>query len=212
MSTFTKTNRWMAGAALLALIVAGSTACGSDDPESSRTLETDTTASTEVTEPTDEDTAGPGGEQGQDPATQGGAQSATQGGGGGVPSGGGQQGGGQPGGGQAGGGGGAPQAAAPVITSFEHPDTVDCHNGNFQYFTMRWSTTGADSVTISIDGPGIYDTYGPSGETGLPFSCDTPHTFLLTAHGPGGTTSREVTLHGRNVQGSSDPEDVMDQQ
>ena len=56
-------------------------------------------------------------------------------------------------------------------------------------------------VTISIDGPGIYKTYGPTGSDSLPFSCSSPHTFLLTAYGhDGSTVSHSITLHPRNVQ------------
>jgi hypothetical protein len=130
-------------------------------------------------------------------------------------SGGGQTGGGQTGGGQTGGqtGGGSPTptnppaAAAPVINSFETPENIDCHNGNFQEFTATWSTTNAVNVTISIDGPGVYDTYGPNGEASLPFNCSSSHTFLLTAHGSDGqTATRSVTLAPRNVQGATTEE------
>lgn len=124
-------------------------------------------------------------------------------------SGGGSTGGSAGGGGSTGGTGGgqAPATPAPVIVSFTTPESIDCHNGSFQTFTASWSTTGATKVTISIDGPGIYDTYGPAGETSLPFSCSSHHTFLLTAYGPDGqTATKQVTLHPRNVQPEA-PED-----
>lgn len=114
-----------------------------------------------------------------------------------------------PGQGSSGGGSGAnppssvpqPVAVAPVITSFETPDDIDCHNGNFQEFTARWTTTGATKVTISIDGPGVYAEYPVSGETSLPFTCPSAHTFLLTAYGSDGqTATTTVTLQSRNAQ------------
>lgn len=98
-------------------------------------------------------------------------------------------------------GGGAPSAPAPVIVSFNTPENIDCHNGNFQMFTASWSTSHATKVTISIDGPGVYDTYPANGETSLPFSCSSSHSFKLTAHGANGqTVSKTVTLDPRNVQ------------
>ena len=95
----------------------------------------------------------------------------------------------------------APTAPTPVITSFETPESIDCHNGDFQMFTASWSTANAVKVTISIDGPGVYKTYGPTGSDSLPFSCSTPHTFLLTAYAhDGSSVSHSITLHPRNVQ------------
>lgn len=102
-----------------------------------------------------------------------------------------------------------PPVPAPRIDSFTTPEDIDCHNGPVQHFTASWTTTGAERVTISIDGPGIYAEYAPDGETSLPFNCSTPHSFLLTAYGPDGqTTAREVTLHPRNVQ--PDPDEGID--
>ena len=110
-------------------------------------------------------------------------------------------GGGQSGGGQSG-------APAPVINSFDTPDSIDCHNDNSPMFTATWSTTNATKVTISIDGGGVYNTYAANGEASLPFNCSSSHTFLLTAFGEDGkTATRSVTLQPRNVQGSNEEEE-----
>jgi hypothetical protein len=104
---------------------------------------------------------------------------------------------------------GGSSTARPVIVSFSTPESIDCHNGNVQNFTASWSTTDATKVTISIDGPGVYETYGPSGDASLPFNCSSSHSFLLTAYGADGTTvTKQVTLQPRNVQteGSSEPD------
>jgi hypothetical protein len=94
-----------------------------------------------------------------------------------------------------------PAAPKPAITSFTTPETIDCHNGNFQQFTASWTTTNATKVSISIDGPGVYKYYPANGSDSLPFSCDTPHSFLLTAYGADGSTvSTSITLQPRNVQ------------
>ena len=99
------------------------------------------------------------------------------------------------------GGGQAPSAPAPVITSFNTPENIDCHNGNFQMFTASWSTKNAVKVSISIDGAGVYKTYGPNGEASLPFNCSSPHTFQLKAYNQAGqSVTRSVTLQPRNVQ------------
>jgi hypothetical protein len=119
--------------------------------------------------------------------------------GGGNQSGGGNQGGGNQGGGQT--TTTVAPAPAPTITSFETPENIDCHNGNFQEFTASWTTTNAVDVTISIDGPGAYASYPANGSTSLPFNCSSSHTFLLTANGHGGqVATRTVTLDPRNVQ------------
>jgi hypothetical protein len=95
----------------------------------------------------------------------------------------------------------APTAPAPVITSFTTPESIDCHNGDFQTFSASWTTTNATKTMISIDGPGGYKTYGPNASDSLPFNCSSAHTFLLTATGHDGTTvTRSITLQPRNVQ------------
>lgn len=131
------------------------------------------------------------------PSSDAGAQTGTASGG--------SSGGGSSSGGSSG-GGGQPTGGGPTINSFDTPESIDCHNDNFQMFTASWSTTDAVNVTISIDGAGVYNTYDANGEASLPFNCSSSHTFLLTAHGEGGQTStRSVTLEPRNVQ-SQTPE------
>lgn len=104
------------------------------------------------------------------------------------------------GGGNTGGGTTTP-GTAPKVTGFTTPENIDCHNGNSQMFTMKWTTENTSKVTISIDGPGIYDTYGSNDEVSLPFNCSSSHTFLLTAYGTDGSTiTKQITLEPRNVQ------------
>ncbi len=94
-----------------------------------------------------------------------------------------------------------PSGPAPAITSFVTPDNIDCHNGNSQTFSASWTTTNATKTTISIDGPGIYKTYGPNGSDSPPFNCSSSHSFLLTAYGQDGrTVTKTITLQPRNVQ------------
>ena len=95
----------------------------------------------------------------------------------------------------------APSGPAPTINSFVTPDNIDCHNGNSQNFSASWTTTNAVKTTISIDGSGVYKTYGANGSDSLPFNCSSAHTFLLTAYGQDGrTATKSITLQPRNVQ------------
>jgi hypothetical protein len=88
-------------------------------------------------------------------------------------------------------------APKPPLT-FAHasvPAKVDCSNPLEQtpYITVSWNAPGAQSVTLSIDGPGAYRTYpGASGSDTVPFSCPGPHTYQLTATGPGGETVTKI--------------------
>lgn len=103
-----------------------------------------------------------------------------------------------------------PASPSPVITSFSTPPNIDCHNGNQQSFTASWSTQHATKVTISIDGPGVYKTYGPTGSDSLPFNCSSSHTFLLTAYGQDGkTVTKSITLQPRNVQQPAPADDEV---
>lgn len=103
----------------------------------------------------------------------------------------------QPGGG--GGGGGNPNQ--PVITSLSAsqgnnpPCSPDLNDPSAPFdsptdpiaFTVSWSTSNASQTVLSVDGPGTYGTYGPSGSVNFSYDCsDATHTFKVTAYGPNG--------------------------
>jgi uncharacterized protein YceK len=76
----------------------------------------------------------------------------------------------------------------PQLVSLDMPSHVMCTGPTT--ITVSWSYAHANSLTISIDGPGAYDTYGPSGSASLPFACDgNAHSYTFTAHGPAGTST-----------------------
>lgn len=76
----------------------------------------------------------------------------------------------------------------PVLVSLNVPTQVACP-GTTQ-ITLSWNYANASKVTISIDGPGIYDTYAPVGSTQVGYSCaEAQHTYLFTATGPNGVTT-----------------------
>ena len=64
---------------------------------------------------------------------------------------------------------------------------------------LTWTAVHATSVDLSVDGPGVYQAGLPaSGSYDFSFSCNGPHTLLLTAHGTGGTTATRtfvITSH-----------------
>jgi hypothetical protein len=95
------------------------------------------------------------------------------------------------GGGQSSGGGGL------AIGSFSAPSQVSCTTSTSIH--LAWTTKGATSVTISIDGPGIYATYAANGSASVPFACDgKSHTYLLTAKGPNGSVTSTRTVSKAN--------------
>lgn len=87
------------------------------------------------------------------------------------------------------------QPTTPVINSFTVPGTVSCHPKKGTTINVSWSTSNTTSVTLSIDGPGIYKSYpGSSGSDSVPFACSVAsHTYLLTAKGPAGDTTKTIT-------------------
>jgi hypothetical protein len=88
-------------------------------------------------------------------------------------------------------------ATEPEIVSFDAPETVVCGSAAVVDVHLTWHVERADGVTISIDGPGAFDSYPPTGEADLPFACgETQHTYLLTTTGgtgPADTLERVIT-------------------
>lgn len=88
---------------------------------------------------------------------------------------------------------------APAIISFTGPATVDCADPSYDGFiTLTWLVTDADSTELSIDGPGIYQSYpGVQGNYRVPFGCGAgSHTYTLTTvggNGPAATRTLTIT-------------------
>ena len=92
-------------------------------------------------------------------------------------------------------------AASPQILQFAaNPNPYQCNgSGNIQ---LTWATQNTSGVTISIDGPGPYGNYQPTGNQSVPFSCPAnQHTYLLTANGTNGQSTQKTLI----VQGLSAP-------
>jgi hypothetical protein len=146
--------------------------------------------------------------QDSDPGAGGLGSSPSPGAGTGSPGSGDGDGGDQGGDGQDGGQSGQPDPPGPVIESFEVVQEPQCPGGttNFpvdeQPVVLAWIVTGADDdqVTLSIDGPGVYNTYPADGGDTITFPCEgeagdlQEHTYLLTAVGDGVMATETITV------------------
>lgn len=90
---------------------------------------------------------------------------------------------------------------APVITRFEiTPAEVSCLPGELTHPAVTWATEHATEVTLAVEGladPIVVSTNGTQYANIRCLPGETPRNivYVLTATGPGGTTSRSVTVH-----------------
>jgi hypothetical protein len=96
-------------------------------------------------------------------------------------------------------------ATGPKIVYFRIAQQPRCPQGTSEYpvegvpVTLEWKVTGAKNVTLSVDGPGVYDTYGATGSATLSFPCGgepgetVTHTYLLKTVGGGPVRSKSLT-------------------
>lgn len=77
------------------------------------------------------------------------------------------------------------------ISSFNVPSTANCSGPTT--IGVSWSTSNANQITLSIDGP-IYKTYpGGSGADTVPFACNgVPHRYTLTARSSSGAQTTQT--------------------
>ncbi|WP_436535166.1 hypothetical protein [Actinoplanes sp. HUAS TT8] len=99
--------------------------------------------------------------------------------------------------------------SGPAISYFRVSGKPSCPSGTDQtHFegdpvTLEWKVTGAEKATISVDGPGLYDTYGVKDSVTINFPCSgdpgsyQSHTFMLTAIGPNGTRTKTLTVKAK---------------
>ena len=105
------------------------------------------------------------------------------------------------------------EPAGPRIETFRVAQEPMCPGGTTanpidgRPVTLEWQVTGAEQVSISIDGPGVYGTYPADGGDTYDFGCEGSegdiqrHTFLLTAVVDGRTVTETLvvtaTVHER---------------
>jgi hypothetical protein len=94
----------------------------------------------------------------------------------------------------------------PVIVVWETPKQEDCTGASAGSIHVRWQVRRADGVSVSIDGPGIYDSYaGLTGEIDLPYGCSNAvleHTYTLRTvggTGPADVLTRTVKTRAPSV-------------
>ena len=90
----------------------------------------------------------------------------------------------------------------PAIVVWEVPKQEDCTGTTGGQIHVSWRVERAEGVSVSIDGPGIYDSYaGLSGEIDLPYGCSNAvleHTYTLrTIGGTGPAATRTKTVRTR---------------
>ncbi|WP_213456168.1 hypothetical protein [Rhizomonospora bruguierae] len=103
------------------------------------------------------------------------------------------------------------QPAGPAIVYFRVATPPVCpgaENPAGRQVTVEWKVTGASTVTISIDGPGIFDTYPMAkGTATLPFPCSgsagdkQQHTFMLATAGEMPRITKSITVSATVNQG-----------
>jgi hypothetical protein len=96
-------------------------------------------------------------------------------------------------------------ASGPKIVHFRIAQQPRCPQGTSEYpveavpVILEWKVTGAKEVTLSVDGPGVYDTYETTGSATLAFPCGgepgetVTHTYLLKTVGGGPVRSKTLT-------------------
>ncbi|HEY0696799.1 MAG TPA: hypothetical protein VGD43_03210 [Micromonospora sp.] len=93
----------------------------------------------------------------------------------------------------------------PTLVYFRVKQKPQCPQGTSKYpvpavpLVIEWKVTGTDQVTLSVDGPGVYNTYGAQGTESFTFSCGGPvgstekHTYLIKAEHDGVTRSKTIS-------------------
>jgi hypothetical protein len=107
-----------------------------------------------------------------------------------------------------------PEPAGPAIEQFQVVQQPQCPGGTTEHtveaqpVTLAWTVTGADGdqVSLSIDGPGVYQTYPADGGDVINFPCEgeegdiQEHTYLLTAEGDGVTVTATLVVTAKVQQ------------
>lgn len=99
-----------------------------------------------------------------------------------------------------------PSPSGPQIVVFRVVQEPRCPGGTIEVpvegrpVVLEWRVTGAGTVTLSVDGPGIYGEYPAEGTETFSFGCGgepgeiEQHTYLLTATGGGGSVTEELVV------------------
>ncbi len=88
---------------------------------------------------------------------------------------------------------------APTVTLTANPTSIACPAANVSTtlppttVALTWTSTNATGVDLSVDGGGLYNSYGPNGNATLNVPCDgNTHTYTATAKGTNGQTAKQT--------------------
>jgi cytoskeletal protein RodZ len=100
-----------------------------------------------------------------------------------------------------------PSSPTPTVNQINiNPNFIACYQGTSKTVTISWTSNNANQTTLSVDGPGLYGTYGPSASVQLGVGCDdTTHHYTVTAKGPGGQSSKNSSLNVHVIPGPPAP-------
>ena len=104
-------------------------------------------------------------------------------------------------------GGNSAAPKGPVISYFRIKQKPQCPQGTNVNpipgvdLVVEWSVSGTDKVTLAVDGPGIYNSYGPKGNETFAFGCGgghkqgdiIKHTYTLVAEHNGVESKKTLT-------------------
>jgi hypothetical protein len=102
-----------------------------------------------------------------------------------------------------------PSPSGPVVVYFRVKQKPECPKGTSKYpipavdLVVEWQVTGAEQVTLSVDGPGVYNTYGAKGSETFAWSCGgqpgttVSHTYLLRAEAGGVEAKKTLTASAK---------------
>jgi hypothetical protein len=110
--------------------------------------------------------------------------------------------------------GAQPDPTGPTIEYFQVLQQPQCPGGTNlnpiegQPVALEWKVIGTDGdeVSLSIDGPGVYNTYPAEGSDVINFPCEgeegdiQEHTYLLTAEGDGVTVTETLVVQAKVQQ------------
>ncbi|MEE6258286.1 hypothetical protein [Plantactinospora sonchi] len=105
--------------------------------------------------------------------------------------------------------------AGPTILVFKIAQQPQCPQGTNVNpipgvpVVLSWKVKGTDAVTLSVDGPGVYDTFPAEGSATFDFPCfgapgdEVTHTYQLRTVGGGEVRSKTLTA-AATVRGIAD--------
>jgi hypothetical protein len=100
--------------------------------------------------------------------------------------------------------------SGPTVVYFRIKQQPACPQGTNldpipgQDLIVEWKVTGTDKVTLAVDGPGVYASYGAEGSETFAWGCNgqdpgttVKHTYTLVAGTDGSTAKKVLTASSK---------------